>query len=225
MVWIKLTERKNMKRLVIMISIAGLINLNSYGQGIGGFFSQQSSKEKLMLTQIAELHIYASALKTGYTITEKGINTAHDLKNGTFSLHTAYFNSLEQVSPAVSGNPKGKAILDTRQKIVSQFTAEITWQQTQKLLHPDELAYLQKVYANLLKEAQKDLDELNQVLTPGQLQLTDQQRLQRLDHLYAGMKDKYVFTGSFTTKCRKVALARQQAKRENEQLKKLYGIN
>lgn len=213
-----------MKKAMLFFLFTCLALTQVKAQFLGGFFSQQSTKEKLMAEQIADLEIYQQALKNGYHIAETGLNKAHDLKNGTFGLHTAYFNSLEQVSPAVSGDPKGKAILDLQQQIISVFTTEINWQQKEKLLQANELAYLQSVYDNLLKECKKDVDELTLVLTPGKIQLTDQQRLDRLDRLYAGMKDKYAFAGNFTAKCRKLALGRQQDKQEKEQLKKLYGI-
>lgn len=177
-----------------------------------------------MAEQIADLQIYEQALTKGYSIAQKGLTTAHDLKSGTFGLHTAYFNSLEQVNPVVSDDPKGKAILDLWQQLISRFTTEISWQQKQKLLQANELSYLQSVYDNLLKECKKDIDALTLVLTPGKMQLTDQQRLDRLDRLYTSMKDKYAFAGDFTSKCRKLALGRQQAKQEKEQLKKIYGI-
>jgi hypothetical protein len=61
-------------------------------------------------------------------------------------------------------------------------------------------------------------------LTPGKLQLTDPQRLDRLDKLYDLMKDKAAFASSFTSKCRQLAISRQRAKADKERLKKLYGI-
>jgi hypothetical protein len=61
------------------------------------------------------------------------------------------------------------------------------------------------------------------VITPGKLQLTDAERLDRLDRLIMAMKDKYAFTLSLTGKCRKLALARMAQLNEQDQLKKLYG--
>jgi hypothetical protein len=214
----------NMKKALLFFLFTGLALTQVKAQFLGGFFSQQSNKEKIMTEQIADLQIYEHALKNGYHIAETGLNTAHNLKNGTLGLHTAYFNSLEQVNPMVSDDPKGKAILGLQQQIINCFTVEISWQQKQKLLQANELAYLESVHDNLLKECKKDVDELTLVLTPGKMQLTDQQRLDRLDRLYASMNDKYAFAGNFTAKCRKLALGRQQAKQEKEQLKKLYGI-
>ncbi|SDF44943.1 hypothetical protein SAMN05216464_11852 [Mucilaginibacter pineti] len=215
---------KHIKIIALSFLFTGLALTQVKAQFLAGFFSQQSNKEKIMAEQIADLQIYEQALTKGYGIAQKGLNTAQDLKNGMFGLHSAYFNSLEQVNPVVSNDPNGKAILDLQQQLISRFTAEISWQQQQKLLQTNELAYLQSVYDNLLKEDKKDVDELTLVLTPGKMQLTDQQRLDRLDRLYASVKDKYAFAGDFTGKCRKLALGRQQAIQEKEQLKKLYGV-
>jgi len=211
-----------MKKIILLLLV--IMAAKAHAQFLGGFFSQQSDKEKLMTTQIAEYEIYLKSIKTGYNITEIGLNTAQQLKGGTFNLHTAYFNSLAQVNPVVSSNPKGKATLQLAQQIGSRFSTEVTWQQQQKQLSSTELTYLQKVYDNLVNKCQSDLNDLTDVLTPGKLQLTDHERLDRLDKLYASMQDKYAFTCSFTSKCHTLAVSRQQAKSNKIQLKQLYGI-
>lgn len=213
-----------MKKYLLIFSLIGLLFGQSRAQGTGGFFNQQSSKVKIMLAQIAGYETYLHAIKSGYTIVNNGLNTAHEMKGGTFGLHTAYFNSLQQVNPVIANNPKGKAISDLRRQISTLFATELSWQQSQKVLSSDEIGYIQKVYQALDKKCQADMDELLQVLTPGKLQLTDHQRLERLDHLYAAMQDKQAFAASFTAKCRKLAADRQHARQQNDQLKKLYGI-
>jgi hypothetical protein len=189
-----------------------------------GLFNQQSTKRKITTEQLAALQIRAQQLRDGYQVAGKGWEVAQQFKNGTLMLHRAYFNSLSQVNPLVRSDPRGKAIAALYQRITGIFTSESNWQRRQQLLSADELRYFQRVSDNLLAAARKDLDELTGVLTPGQLQLTDAQRLERLDRIYERMKDKYAFAGSFTTRCRKLAVSRKQAKEENEQLKELYGI-
>ena len=213
-----------MKKYLLIFSLTGLLSGHSQAQGAGGFFNQQSSKVKLMLAQIAGYETYLHAIKSGYAIVGNGLNIAHEMKGGTFGLHTAYFNSLRQVNPVIAGNPKGKAISDLRGQINTLFAAELSWQRQQRILSVDECGYIQKVYQNLDKKCQADVDDLLQVLTPGKLQLTDQQRLERLDHLYVSMQDKHAFAASFTAKCRKLATDRQHARQQNDQIKKLYGI-
>ena len=199
--------------------------MQAQAQFLGGFFSQQSHKEQLMTAQIAALQLYLSELKSGYHIAETGLNNAHEMKNGTFSLHAAYFNSLEQVNPAIQNNPKAKAIATMGQQIVTCFDQEIAFQQKQQVLTPPEQNYLKQVYHSLLQRCRADLSELSDVLTPGKLQLTDQQRLEQLDRIYAAMQDKLAFSGAFTAKCHKLALSRQQSAKDRGTLKTLYGGN
>ncbi|SDI80928.1 hypothetical protein [Mucilaginibacter gossypii] len=207
-----------------IFSLTSLGIMQAKAQFLGGFFSQQATKKKLMTEQIAGYQLYLSAIKTGYAIVGNGLTAAHDLKNGTFSLHTAYFNALQQVAPVVKNDPKGRATDSLYQQIRSLFSNEKQWQAKQKSLTVTELQYLDKVSAGLLAECKTDMAELKDVLTPGRLQLSDAERLNRLDRLYDRMKDKQAFAAYFSNKCRKLALNRQKQQKDQEQMKKLYGI-
>lgn len=230
MVYNKQTDMKNpfskAVRLaaIFIFSLACLCTTPAKAQFLGGFFSQQATKKKLMAEQLAAYQLYLCAIKTGYTITDKGLTAAHDLKNGTFGLHTAYFNALQQVAPVVKNDQKGRVIDSLNQQIRSLFVNEKQWQAKQKLLTVTELQYFDKVSAGLLAKCKTDTDELTDVLTPGKLQLNDAERLDRLDKLYERMKDKHDFAAYFTAKCRKLALSRQQQQKEREQMKRLYGL-
>lgn len=209
---------------IFIFSLACLCTTQTKAQFLGGFFSQQATKKKLMAEQLAGCQLYLSAITTGYTIAGKGLTAAHDLKNGTFSLHTAYFNALQQVAPVVKNDPKGRATDSLYQQVCSLFANEKQWQARQKLLNPKELQYLGQVSADLLAKCRTDMNELTDVLTPGKLQLTDAERLNRLDQLYERMKDKQAFAAYFSNKCRKLALNRQKQQKDRAQMKKLYGI-
>jgi hypothetical protein len=214
-----------MKQVILIFSLTCLLFVQARAQFVGGYFSQQSHQEELMMAQIAAYQLYLSEIKRGYHIAQSGLNTAHEFKNGTFWLHTAYFNSLEQVNPVIQQNPKAKAIAGMGQQVVSLFDQEIAFQQKQQMLNPSEQNYIKQVYQGLLQKCRADLSELSDVLPPGKLQLTDQQRLERVDHLYAAMQDKLAFSGAFTGKCHKLALSRQQAAKDRQTLKSLYGGN
>lgn len=212
-----------MKNMILLLLLAATTTVQA--QFLGGFFSQQATQRKLMAEQITGWQVYLRALKTGYHITENGLTTAHDLKNGTFSLHSSYFNSLEQVSPTVQNNPKGKVCTEIASQISLTLNSEINWQQKTNMLSPKEMTYLQKVSAGVRADCKAGLQQLDDILTPGKLQLSDAERLTQIDKVYTSLKEKQIFSVAFSARCRKLAMARQRAKIDNEQIRKLYGIN
>jgi hypothetical protein len=200
--------------------------LNKAGaQGTGGFFNQQSSKEKLMAAQILEYETFLKELKSGYSTTQKGLNTAHELKNGTFTLHQDYFNSLKQVAPAVSSDPKIKGIADLLSAIEQTFDLALSWQKDKAILTTNEISYIQSIYSSLLIECSKKIDELKLAVTPGQVQMTDQQRLSEIDGIYSDMQQKYRFACAFTRQTYGLANARITDQTGQQALKQLYHIN
>ena len=190
---------------------------------LDGFFSQQSRKHELMAAQIAAYQLYLAGLKGGIHIAQTGLMSAYSFKNGALGLHTAYFNSLEQISPAIQNNAKANAIAEMNQQIKKEFDLEIAFQQKINVLTTEEQGYIRQVYKSLVVKCNTDLAELRDIVTPDRLQLSDEQRLERIDHLYTDMQDKLVFSGSFTDKCHQLALWRQQAARDRQTLRKLYG--
>ncbi len=195
-----------------------------HAQGVGSIFDQGDSKIKLMLQQIALQQTYLSAIKTGYNDTQNGLNTAHDLKNGTYNLHQVYFTSLSNVSPAVANNPKIKLIATYQQQIITCFDKEIEWQKQQNILNRNEIDYIQSVYNNILSECSKDLTELNMVVTSGQVQMKDAERIDHIDQIYTKTSDKYKFSMSFTQNTHSFALDRQAGDQQMQSIKQLYNI-
>jgi hypothetical protein len=219
---------KAMKKLrscivVLAALIAGARPVRA--QFLGGFFNQQSEKEKLMVAQIAGYQSCLHAIKTGYDILGTGLHTVAELKDGSFTLHSTYIRSLSQISPVLQHDPKGKAISAAYQQIVAVFSKELTWQQQQKIYSEAEQAELRSIYAHLLEKCRLDLDEATKVLTPGTLQMTDAQRLTALDRLYRSMEDKEAFATAFTSRCHTLALSRSQDGRDRTTLQSLYGIH
>jgi hypothetical protein len=214
-----------MKKITLILFFTSTCLLRADAQFLGGFFSQQSQKRRIMGEQIVDLQVYQRILESGYHTVNNGLRVAEALKGGTYDLHQAYFNKLRQVSLVVSADPRAKAIDELGARIMQLFAAEINWQQHQHMLSQAEMAYLLKVSDHMRAELRQGLVALTDVLTPGKLTLSDHERLERLDQLYASMKDKYAFAGSFTAKCRKLAAGRLRSQKENRQLQKLYGIN
>lgn len=194
-------------------------------QFLGGFFSQQSEKEQLMVAQITGYQTGIRAIRTGYDIAANGLHTIGRLKGDTFKLHNSYLASLSQISPVLQRDPKGKAISAAYRQMVALCSQEQDWQQQQKLLTAGEQRELRSVCENLLEKCRLDLDEAARILTPGMLKMTDAERLAALDRLCRSVQDKQAFAGAFTSKCHTLALSRRQRGRDRATLRSLYGIH
>lgn len=214
-----------MIRIMIAMLCLMCITPQAHAQLLGNFFDQQDTKDKTMIQQIVLQETYLSEIKKGYNDAQKGLNTAHDLKNGSFTLNANYFNSLSQVSPAVQSDPKVKLIEDCQQQIMSAFSNEISWQKQQAILGSDEVGYIQQVYTGILSDCTADLNELNLTVTPGKAQMKDAERLAEIDKLYNTTMDKYKFTLSFVYNAHSYALYRQTYGQQAQIIKKLYDLN
>ncbi|MFB9840923.1 hypothetical protein [Mucilaginibacter ginsenosidivorans] len=201
-----------------------LVSAWAHGQGIGSFFSQQSTKKKDMALQIALMETYLSGLKHGYMQTQDGLANIHDLKSGSFSLNNNYFLSLSQVSPAVRQNPKVAEIQSLAAEIKSNFRRFIQWQHGQDLVTAGDISYLQKVADHLIAECDKELVMLADVISPGKFQLADVDRIKEINSIDADMKDKYAFCLTFIDRTRNVTLRRQAEARQQKILKRLYNL-
>jgi hypothetical protein len=62
------------------------------------------------------------------------------------------------------------------------------------------------------------------IITSGELQMKDDERIKRIDKLYADMQDKYSFCESFSEECSVLAMQRLSEQAEINLGKKLNGL-
>ena len=190
-------------------------------QSFDEWFAQGKTQVKYLIQQISALSACESSLKQGYHIVSGELSSIKNFSGSEYSLHQGYYNSLSQVNPLVKNSTDMTAILYEQQTIISQFNAISNLSG----LSAAEQTYIQNVAQNLMSECNKDLEELQAVLTPGKLAMSDDERIKRINKVTASIKDKYVFSCSFCTKVRVLAVQRVNDSNSNSTLQKLYGIN
>jgi hypothetical protein len=153
-----------------------------------------------MLKQIAKLEIYIIDLEKGYKIAREGLTTIGEIKKGEFNLHSLFFSSLQSVNPSVAKYSKIAVIISDQLSIISSFKSLIQQINNSGKLTNAEMQYVQAVYSNMSDESMKTLNSLIAVLTDGNLEMTDDERIKRIDGIYDDMEDKYGFTKSFCVK-------------------------
>ncbi|MEJ7558120.1 MAG: hypothetical protein WKF66_07395 [Pedobacter sp.] len=179
-----------------------------YAQTWDESFNQKKTQIKYLGEQLAALKLYAGYMKKGYEIVGNGVHTVKDIKNGEFTLHQRFFNSLENINPAIRNSNKIADIISSQLAINKSFKLI----KGNNNLSDSNLEYITRVKNQVQEECNRDLEELLLVITSGKIEMEDDERIKRLEKIYNSMLDKSAFAQSF---CNEVFLLIRQ--KENEQ--------
>ncbi len=215
-----------MKKYSLILLLLFLLPPLIQAQGIvGEIFNQKQTQKKYLLQQIAALKVYLGYLEKGYKTVQDGTRLIGDIKDGDLNLHTNRFDSLKKVNPSIRNFQSVDKIIslqrqmaDSRRKTL-QYVTESNW------LSTDELKELRLLYAKLAEEADKDLEELQMTVTNGELRLTDDQRLARIEKLYASTVDKRAYQNRLNRNVLNLVAGRKQSEQEHKALRGLYELH
>lgn len=210
-----------MKQKTFFLSMLFLpFAFNSDAQGI---FNQNGEMIKRSIEQIGLLTTYSSELKPGYKIVEDGASLTHDIKNGEFTRHTGHYDSLEIVNSRIRNYPHIQETTNLYNKMTDVHTAVWNKIKPSGFFTNKELNYINGVYSNLLKAATADIQELKQLTTNGELKMTDDERITRIDKVYNRIRDKYKVITDFDEHILTVLYGRKAQKQDADRLKGMYG--
>lgn len=173
------------------------------------------------LTQFKEI---LSDMKKGYQIVSTGYNTVKSISEGNFNLHKAFLDGLMQVSPAVNKYKRVADIINDQVILVREYKAAFNRFKKNENFTPSELQYLSAVYKNLFDESLKNLDDLTIILTANKLRMSDDERLNAIDRIYAAMQDKLIFLRHFNNKTTILAIQRAKERNDANIISHIYDI-
>lgn len=215
-------NKKPMKKIILMLLITGC--------GLAGSHRASAQADEiaqllLNVEKLAQFKQILSELEKGYRILDGGYNAIKDLSQGNFSIHKVFLDGLMEVSPAVRNYRKVAEIVDYQIRIVREYRAAMTRFRAADLFRPDELAYIGRVYANLFRTSLRNLDELALVITAGKLRMSDDERLESIDRIHAGVADMLRFLRYFNGNTSLLAAQREREQADSETLHNIHGIN
>ena len=178
--------------------------------------AEAQSDIQAMLKQIAQLEIYIVQLEKGYKIAREGLTTISGIKKGEFSLHSVFFSSLKTVNPAIAKYSKIAEILSDQASIVHLFK---NLSKIKAGLSNAEAVYIKQVADQLSVECSKDLNALMDVLTDGKIEMTDDERIKRINHIWQDMNEKKAFALGFTNKAGSLITERKNQRFEMSLIK------
>ena len=211
-----------MKKLVMIFSVVFCSLLPAHKAS-----AQADEIQQLLLNveKLAQFKQILSDMKKGYQILEGGYNTIKNISEGNYNLHKAFLDGLMEVSPTVRKYHRVADIVNYQVVLVKEYKNAYDRFKRDNNFKADELSYLGHVYDNLFKESLRNLDELLTVITAGKTRMSDYERLQTIDRIYADMQDKLMFLRHFNNNTTILAVQRAKERNDAQTIQKIYGIN
>jgi len=204
-----------MKKILLILLV--LANSVCFSQ------SQEVKQLQLNVEKLAQLKALLSSMKKGYEVIHKGTTAIRDIASGNFNLHKEFLDGLLEISPAVRKYKKIADIISYQLAIVKNYTSAFRQFKVEKAFTIDEIAYMGKVYSNLLSASLTNLDELLLVITAGQLRMSDDERMLAIDKIYTPIEDQFNFLQDFNNSAQYLSLQRNSEKAGIELSKKIHG--
>jgi hypothetical protein len=211
-----------MKKLLLLLAL--LSSQFCFSQTWEEWFEQKKTQKKYLLEQIAALQVYLGYVKQGYTIANKGLTTIRNIKNGDFGLHHYFFESLKSVNPRVKSYAKVADIIAYQLRIMKETKQTLQIIKELRQFTHAEIEHCSMVFNNLLTDCLKNIEELILLITADQFEMKDDERIKRIDVLYADMQNKYAFSASFSEEMGLLSVQRMREQHEVNLSKKLNGL-
>jgi hypothetical protein len=184
----------------------------------------QKPKHKRLIEQIAALQVYIGYAQQGYSIANKGLTTVRNIKNGDFNLHRDFISSFKKVNPKIKGYAKVADIIALQLRIILSIKECLKGVKEARQFSIAEIDHCSTVFQNVLNASLENIDQLFEIISDGELQMKDDERLKRIDALYTDMQDKYAFSSSFSEEMAVLTVQRMHQRADIELSKKLNGF-
>ncbi|SEJ52936.1 hypothetical protein SAMN05216327_11241 [Dyadobacter sp. SG02] len=215
-----------MKKKCVLLTFFLLFALGeSRAQLFKEWFRQNRTQRQYLKEQIVQLKLYLELTKKGYKIAKAGLNTIHQIKNCEFKLHKNRFDSLLVVKSGITSLSRLQHISDLHgsvNEIYEELPRDIEACQG---LSPAQKRQFNDVLTEFYDDSQVLVYGFFAVVRDGQLSMTDDERIKRIEHFYVEFEKNYMFAQDLR---RQIGLVCELVKREIQDLencRKLHGPN
>ncbi|REA63626.1 hypothetical protein DSL64_04080 [Dyadobacter luteus] len=213
-----------MGKIIATLVLALLSCSGCCAQRLAEWLNQNKTQKEYLIEQVAHLKLYLELTQKGYQLAKQGLTMIGDIKRGELALHKNRFDSLLIVSGQVGSHP-GLVELTKMHGRINQICAQLTGQlASEQVLTQQQLDYIDQVLGVVYDDCQGIIYGMFAVIRSGNLSMSDQGRIKRIDALLARMQDNYLFTESFAEQARLLASEVAKEKTEIENSRVLHGI-
>lgn len=208
-----------MKKIISLLLIAICSLQQTNGQ------STEIQQLLLNVEKLTQLKNILEDMKKGYQIVSNGYDAVRDISTGNFTLHEVFLDGLMQVNPEIRKYHKLADILTDQKAIVAEYISSFSRFQASGNFNVQEIAYLGRVYQQLFRQSLDNLNELATIITSANLRMSDDERLQAIDRIFADTMDKLAFLRNFNQQSALLSLQRTREKAAVQTARKLYNLN
>ena len=212
---------KGAKKYLIALGVGLFI---SFGNARAQSIAQLIEQLVLDTEKLTELKAILQDMYKSYEIINNGYSDIRNIVQGNFNLHKVFLDGLLAVSPAVQNYSRVKSILNTEYSIVSEYKAGFARFSADGHFTIQELDYMNKLYSTLFTRSLNCVNELVMVLTADQLRMSDAERLQSIDRVYADITGQLRTLREFNNNTSLQAVQRAREAGDIGTLKSIYGI-
>lgn len=138
--------------------------------------------------------------------------------------YAKYYDELRNIKEILAGYYKVKEIISKQAQIVAEYKKAIRLFRQDENFFPAELEYMEKVYAGIMDESLKNLDQLFLVVKALSTQMTDGKRMEIINIASDRIDENLSDLRAFNIENIKVSIQRSKDSNDIEVTKKLYGL-
>jgi hypothetical protein len=157
-------------------------------------------------------------------MTELRLNDIADWVQKQKDLYQEYYNELWQVKQIVAGYEKVKSIIDLQSRIISEYRSASALFKQDRHFTAAELSYMDQVYAGILDESSRNIDQVLLVVNAFVTQMSDAARLSIIDDAARQMQKNYNDLKLFNTRNIQLSIQRSSDTGDLETVEKIYGL-
>jgi hypothetical protein len=155
------------------------------------------------------------------------LNSLKDISgwlNKERDLYQRYYRELATVKTIISDYDEVKRIIRQQQQLVSEYKSAYRLFQRDKHFSADEIGQMSSIYSGVLRESIDNLDEVLLAASSFNMQMSDFERLQRVDHASAGMQRNLDDLRQFNNSNMQLSMERAKDENDRRMVMQLYGI-
>lgn len=202
-----------MKKQLTSFLIIGILLLSVTGSQaqkptFKEWWRQKKTNREYLAKQIALLQLQLENLKKGYQIVSAGLTTIENIKNGDFNLHRDFFSSLKNVKPSIASSARVIDIIAFQTALIKEAGKVRSFCKGNKNLSATEIRYVTAVCTSLIKLSDANVSELFSLTASGQSQMSDDERIERIEKVHGEANDQLAFARAFNNELHVLSLQR-----------------